>query len=1494
MTGHSRQIAFRMLVASELEDDLTQELLGHAACCKPCEKAFLSEVTHALLEKTKSADSDDVDQPVAPAGDTECETVEAMLGEAKDSSRFLPPEPQESESGSRVGDARTKAFDLPWRPTECALSAGREDAVAKHIRGVRDASGIDAFDVDVLYRRDFRWRSKWWVSFRIEPPAAGDSLDTHAVSLKKFDGRLVRIQRKTIASGDSDPIDALFELDASGSYLFGTVPLYVDDPNEPDWYAMSALDRAGSVRAGPRLAEVGLATDGGGDWLRPTTVIPLVGGPIPEVTKEPEELRQLVERQPPHWFYHVHIRRSEGVDQSDVRWILPKHIRFLVESLGLESDSRSGYHVQPLELVRDDMPAPHEISRYGFPVRSAVEGRSFMLPLALGLAAARTDRPLPNWIMATGETDQSVNEMLSLSDVGWPIEKLRLAMGDPSEYDCSLIIDRLYNGPDPTRFLGPKGDRMVSGSVRLALLPKTQYGMPTHAFEVETLDASWDDFGCRDFAELRTVVDDLANGDLLVVEVSTIWEALRVLGYHELIRDIGSPRANTALWGDRPNSDLRVLRIRPRSAFLPPRDKRRTKLDARIAACKWELDRRLALENDFHRSMRMALQYISDVAGCRYAEMRVTDGKDRTRLRHVQRWEACSGSGPPEIWYTPAVGIHGRVMKTGKTHIAVRGDQETVFGESDFGTGYMERLRADYPYHPDLVDEYSARLDSFGACLVAPLKNGNEVIGTVSLYRPPAQNLESDVADVAELIEALVAHLSSNKVVAIWRQNRFVVEVQRNRDPSRLMGSVACMLKDNASPDIEELPRSMLDFGEELACLVGQQAEAPHVGVWFLVPEIVPGEDYGIVSAKNQLILIGEDGSYRDSADGQSLPKVDLADDEIAAAVISSGESRVIPDVAQSKPANRCDDPKVRSRLVIPLGAGTRVLGVVKVDWRHTGACDTGLQQDLESLTNRYALVLRALHSDWLLVALNSFLDNKQSAPLSQEDYGCILRHFTAMVGAQRGAVFLRDRNTGQYRLATAIGHPEWAPEAEECKWYEPGLGLTGYVIERNRPIRVQNVEDADELRRIDRELHWRRWCSDVPDHELNNSAWMGVPISVGDEVLGVLRVASPEYLPKFGAFDQQVAMAVAARLAGHIYYHESEPQRKECLRELAEFLPEASKVDELSAKVSEALQQGLGACSWYVRTVDMAGMQGDPPSSEVLRRFAASERAWTADPKVRCKGQGVAGVVWECRKSIVFDDLEKQRTLDESLQQDAEICGSLGSGSLVCTPVLVNDEVVGTVTVHREHRRSLSSGDLRFINDVAGLTGHALRSVEHGEGRELRLKLNQATQQYLLDLMKGRSAADAEADLAQKIVDAVIPALRGRNGCGWLLEPRRCHFKYSCGDEANRNCRAEIPASLEGVFGKERVVVNPEWIVEGLPHCRPCDAEACENWQHVALMMEAAPNDARFAMLFLVVIRPDDHFTLRHAGEVADILQGLAPSIALGRHYAQQHAPHG
>jgi GAF domain-containing protein len=214
-----------------------------------------------------------------------------------------------------------------------------------------------------------------------------------------------------------------------------------------------------------------------------------------------------------------------------------------------------------------------------------------------------------------------------------------------------------------------------------------------------------------------------------------------------------------------------------------------------------------------------------------------------------------------------------------------------------------------------------------------------------------------------------------------------------------------------------------------------------------------------------------------------------------------------------------------------------------------------------------------------------------------------VVRYACDRLGAGGCSIFLRDDITGRYVLRGTTGLLEGAKMPAERVEYEPGEGLTGWIARHGKPLRIANVRDNGELRRIAEDLAWSKKYSEISGKP--GQAYMGVPIlsfplpggRQREVVLGVLRVSGKAEGEQFDTQDETLLNHVAAMVSIAIensQRYEREKRRARYFRLLLDIgteLDPRRPIGEMLQAVVNRVRDGFRteACQIYLRDEESA-----------------------------------------------------------------------------------------------------------------------------------------------------------------------------------------------------------------------------------------------------------------------------------------------------------------
>jgi signal transduction histidine kinase/CheY-like chemotaxis protein len=313
-------------------------------------------------------------------------------------------------------------------------------------------------------------------------------------------------------------------------------------------------------------------------------------------------------------------------------------------------------------------------------------------------------------------------------------------------------------------------------------------------------------------------------------------------------------------------------------------------------------------------------------------------------------------------------------------------------------------------------------------------------------------------------------------------------------------------------------------------------------------------------------------------------------------------------------------------------------------------------------------------------------------------------------------SVGIRVRDGDDLVLAGAYGDGREAMTTPRLKL---GESLTGVVAATGEPLVVWNPADDARLTATHRDVYRRR----------GYRAYLGVPLMVGGQVLGVLSIRtcreqgfSLEDLHIAGAFAAQAAIALEnARL-----YRQAEEraQKLEALLDASRQLSRIQPVASLLKSIAEACGRLLGSESVGFRLVEgdelvVSGSWGD--NDEIM-----------LTPRLKI-GESLSGTVALSGEPLLVRDLANDARL---LPAHREATCRLGYRSMLVVPVRVGERVVGVLSI-RSRQDGFSEEHLKIATAFASQAAVALENSRLYQETQRAYDELAATQEQLTQARK-------------------------------------------------------------------------------------------------------------------------------------------------------------
>ncbi len=294
------------------------------------------------------------------------------------------------------------------------------------------------------------------------------------------------------------------------------------------------------------------------------------------------------------------------------------------------------------------------------------------------------------------------------------------------------------------------------------------------------------------------------------------------------------------------------------------------------------------------------------------------------------------------------------------------------------------------------------------------------------------------------------------------------------------------------------------------------------------------------------------------------------------------------------------------------------------------------------------------------------------------------------------------------------------------------------------------------------------------------------VPLIVEERVIGVLVAATTQERRAFSAEELRLMEALAGEAAIALDRMRSASALDQALereRLVAKISRRVRSVHDLDAVTRVAVTEtgrALGGTRCFIRL----GEQGDPMPiraewwAEGLQPIGGS-----------ASGLPVSNLVARERRTVAIADVVAAPELSDPSLGSVETLTQLGTRSVLATPVIVFERMIGVLSLHRPEPGAWASTDVQLAEAVAREIGLALHTAHLLEENERRLGEQAA-------LLKAAQTVTSELELEavlQRLVDEVAALLDAEAVDCFLVEPERGVLRC-----------AAVHGLLEGLVGFE------------------------------------------------------------------------------------------
>ena len=420
----------------------------------------------------------------------------------------------------------------------------------------------------------------------------------------------------------------------------------------------------------------------------------------------------------------------------------------------------------------------------------------------------------------------------------------------------------------------------------------------------------------------------------------------------------------------------------------------------------------------------------------------------------------------------------------------------------------------------------------------------------------------------------------------------------------------------------------------------------------------------------------------------------------------------------------------VRSELTVPLRRDSRVIGTLNVESVQPAAFTDDHRRLLEALAGQAAIAIEDAHLyERLQTLIKVGQELTHGSRLTESEVLDLIRtQADQLMDAGNMYIALYDEASDTVRFGLAYVNGERIDVEHDPRWQprKAGQGRSEAIIRGKQPIFTATRAESEA------------WYQQ-PEHKeyVGNAlaSWMGVPMIVGEKVIGVIAVYHPTIDNVYTAEDLRILEALANQAAiafdnSRMFYRVN--QR---LGSLVEF---ARGISQSSVQPSEEQQRQKQTNEMLM--LDLVHNEADPlmdvdnmfialhDEANQLVRFGLAyvdgrrvdvehDPSW----QPRKAGQGRTEEIIRTRQPILINTLEESKAW--YAQRGRQEYTGRFFASWLGVPMPLGNKVVGVIATYAERNHAFSGDDQAILQAMASQTAIALENIRVLNHVNLRLK---------------------------------------------------------------------------------------------------------------------------------------------------------------------------
>ncbi len=616
--------------------------------------------------------------------------------------------------------------------------------------------------------------------------------------------------------------------------------------------------------------------------------------------------------------------------------------------------------------------------------------------------------------------------------------------------------------------------------------------------------------------------------------------------------------------------------------------------------------------------------------------------------------------------------------------------------QEDHLSGYVYDLHQLQPLEPenDTVDPV-AGLNLNDTAVRSPLTVRGATIGTLGIYDPSGQPvspekrylLESISQQVAEALER--ARLFEETEMARTQVEQALAETQRRTEELAIINEIVTKLGSSL-----DMQTSMQSVADGLAEALGVE----QVRVT-LVDE----------SKKNLTIMAEHHNSDKtESALGMKIP---LAGNELTQEVMRRRKAVKITDVENDARVGPVRDmllaQGIEQIFVLPMLSGNEVIGTVGVDILDKNQMLTADQMQLaEKIVSQAAT---AVQSSRLFTQVEeraaelATINAISEVASSQLELDALIE----VVGLRLYETFnsknlyiaLYDEKTDTIDFPFFYIKEEGLSELPSVSLHEGG-GLAAQIIQSGEPVLLKTitVENAQAKGAV------------IIDPHLTSNSYIGVPMMVGNKVIGVIGVNDRTENQIFTESDRDLLLTLAGTVGVAIQnarlFVETEERAEELavINQVAEVVAQQLETDQLFTAVHEQIKRTLAVDTFF------ASVYNSSKDWFEFVYFFDHGRQTQVDPLPADPSYETVQV-YQSGKPITINYTKEEYEVQKGMADKLLDAGKMPS-NMIFVPLRAGAEIIGVVSIQNYQFYWYTEADVALFGGIANHVAVALENI--------------------------------------------------------------------------------------------------------------------------------------------------------------------------------------